>query len=167
MTLFAAEKEMYPEVRVKENESLKILDYSLADSITQRHGIDTTSLSVRILFKEHCIASKKKSRFEEIVNNPNASSAEIGEAFGEAFGETINNMSIYVVPFYQCKPKMKVFLTTYDYKGNEVSTYGQYVIAPSQTNEIFPGEITKIDFLIIERSGINLDDPIFQIWLPK
>jgi hypothetical protein len=163
----AEEIEMYPEARVKENDYIKVLNYSLQnlapDSAAAEAKINAKVLEVELLFKDYCQASKKQSKLNEVVNNPKSSTDDIAKTFAEE----IINMGDYTVPSYKCNPGMKVFLTTYGKGQNEIMTQGHYISTSPQKLEIFPGEIIKTKFYIIEDSEINLENPVFQIWVPK
>lgn len=162
----AGEVEMYPEVRVKENDFIKILYYSIRDplpnSSESKYSLIKKVIEVKLLFIEYCRATKKESKIDKLAKDSRTSTEDLLDAFQEE----VNNMVDYVVPQFRCNNKMKVFLTTYGKDGNE-QTLGQYITASPQKLEIYPGETIKTDFYIPEGIGINVENPSFQIWLPK
>jgi hypothetical protein len=155
-------KQQYSHIRLQKNEWIQILEQKEEKEFDEEYGFECWYLHVKILFLKYCEASKKKSKLNELVHDSQASSNEIGEAFGQE----IMNIE-YILPMFRCDYRTSVFLTLYSSDGKEIDTMKAIPIASKNKLEIMPGETIWVTFV---RAIIppHLTQPkSWQVWVPK
>jgi hypothetical protein len=155
-------KQKYADVRLQKNKWVQIIEQKEEIGYKEYAKGEVWELHVKILFLQYCKASKKKSRFKELIKDPNATSQEIGKAFAE---EVAN--PDFTVPMFRCNYRTTIFLTLYSSDGTELETMKTIPVAPKNKTEIIPGETIWATFVRTIDPTYRPPPKSWHVWVPK
>lgn len=154
-------KQKYSNVRLQQNEWIQVLKQIEEIKFDEHYAEEVWHLHVKVLFLQYCKASKKrKSRYDEVKKDPNATENDLVEAIKEDWAHILDNIG----RFFRCNYRTTIFLTLYSSDGKELRTMKKIPQAYKDQTEIMPGETVWETFYIPMSDG---QPKSWHVWVPK